>query len=379
MERRVKRNMINRYLKFGTEKEFDYSEPVSAIDIDWEDAKREFRDRLTHSVNRYRFSYDGLALCGTMNACCYMAVSERTMPTFSVDVGFDTGKLSKLLGCNNYTLPINNVELCIKEVHALNPFLRSSIEDMYSYNRQGFFGERGHKLMLCEGGSDYLLASDNNLMKLAISKGEYSIKKALDVRSTIVVNQSYVHFDTYEDCFNHTVSIFTDEEINEFGLEPPRIKLREDNLEHYLKAIYDWGLQTIYEQRTNVFADNFDFIIYSPFINDEQMVNFGLSLPLEYKYCLGRRKHILKEAVPLDPEIKKNITNMIFPRIWKTIEPEVKILLEKYFKKDSVIFDHLPYDVVMRHINDTNEWSFIKKWNLLNLSIWLESKHTKHS
>lgn len=356
--------MVNRYLKYGTSKEFDYGEPVPIIDMKWEDAKEQFKRNLSRSIDK--FPTDGVAFCGTMSACSLLQLKK--MSTWSVDIGIDTKAASKIYGCENHTTKIENLEESIIEINKINKFLRSSLEDIYAYTRQKFWSQHS-KTGLCEGGTDYLLASNSSLMNLAIRKKEYKVSKAIKLISPDRLNVFKgpdFHFDTYEDCFNHSVSIFTNDELMDLGLEPVSIKLRENSLEHYTKAMFDWGYQTVYEQRTSVFADHFGFQTFSPYINDPDMVNFCLSLPMEMKYCLGRGKHILKETLPVD---NLYITNRIFPKIYQTIESELEVLMNKYL---NIIYDYFSYEKIQKHLND-----FIKKWMLLNLAIWMENNNGK--
>jgi len=355
---------LNRYLKYGTTSEFTYGEPISIIDIEWEEAKEEFRKNLIKSISK--FKTDGVAFCGTMSACCMLQLTEKNMSTWSVDIGIDTKTSSDLFKSKNHTVKIKNLEKSIIEINKINPFLRSSIEDIYAYTRQKFWSKYS-KNGLCEGGTDYLLSTNNDLMYLAILRKEYSILKALKITSpNKIKNIKYISSNMYSECFNNAISIFNNDDLIDLGLEPISIELKEDRLDHYTKAMFDWGYKTVYEQRTKVFMKYFDFKTFSPYVNDIEMVNFCLSLPMEMKFCLGRGKHILKEAIPV---VKNHLTNRIFPNIYETIKPEFEVLIDKYLKnKKRKIFSYLPYNKVQKYLNG----GFLKKWILLNLAIWME-------
>jgi hypothetical protein len=209
---------------------------------------------------------------------------------------------------------------------------------------------------------------NHHLMNLAIHRKEYNLLNALKISSKIKIHHIHKKYDTYEDCFNDSISIFNDKELIDMGLDVCNIKIK-DTLEDFIRAWFDWGYETVYKHRTKLFGDYFNFSSFSPYINDKSMVNFCLSLPLEMKLCLGRNKHILKESIVLPLNIKHNMSNKIFPNIYYTVKNDMKKLIKKYLQdKNRIIFSYLPYDKIQKYIGG----DYIKEWNLLNLSIWLE-------
>lgn len=366
---------LGRYLKYGMAKEFTYGNVTPVIDIEWEEAKLKFVDNLRKSIHDYSYYDGGIAFCGTLSACLLAQMIDKRITTWSADIGIDTEKLSSMLNSENHVAPMQNLEEALIEVNKLCIFPRSSLEDVYAYSRQKHWS-KSSRVGLCEGGTDYLLlnSSYNALMNLAIKRGDYSIKKAMRIANPDKIRmRTNVDFRSYTNLFNNLITIFNDDELYEFGFEPQGVDLKHDTLEDFLRATYEWGFKTVYKYRTSVIAKHFNFKTFSPFINDNNMVNFCLSLPIEMKFCLGRGKHILKESIPLPEGIEKSTINRIYPAIYKTIKPEMDVLTDKYLKdKKRIIFSHLDYDTVQKHLNH-----YLKAWNLLSLSIWMEIKNGK--
>ena len=361
---------LNTFLKYGVDKKFFYGDPVVVKDIIWKDAKAKFIENLRMSINRV--PSNSFSFCGGMTACSFISLINKNVSTWSVDIGIDTEKMSKLLNSENHMVKVENLEEILIEINKLSDFPRASLEDVYAYSRQKNWSKVGNS-GVCEGGVKFLLlGSDiyNGLMNLAISRGDYKISKARKfILPEKIKKSNYENlFDSYTDCFNACITIFQDHEIVEFGLEPEKITLKNDTLEDFLIATFEWGYKTVYEYRTKVLASHFNMTHASPLINDPEMVDFCLSLPIEMKYCLGNESHILKESILFPENIKEHMAQRIYPYIYKTIKPGMQILINKYLRdKNRKLFNHLDYDIVQKHLGN-----YVKAWNLLSLAVWME-------
>jgi len=158
--------------------------------------------------------------------------------------------------------------------------------------------------------------------------------------------------------------LFNDDQIREFGYDPPNIKLKEETFDDFMAFVEDWT------KLTRKIFYHFRGKVESPFMMNNA-VNFFKRLPIELK----TDKQIIREVG------KRNVPEFINSRrkdtkVYKEFNPKYaayrKVELENLKKKylmnpEMKIFDHLPYEVVRKYLKD-----FRICWNFLNLSIWYE-------
>jgi len=161
--------------------------------------------------------------------------------------------------------------------------------------------------------------------------------------------------------------IFNDEQIREFGYEPPKIQLQEETFDDFMAFIEDWT------KLTRKIFYHFRGRAESPFMM-QNAVDLFKRLPIELK----TNKQIIREVG------KRNLPEFINTRrkdtrVYKEFNPtyaayrkvELENLKKKYLMNPEMkIFDHLPYEVVRKHLKD-----FRRCWNFLNLAIWYEVHH----
>lgn len=362
---------LARYLKFGFARTFEYGETVETIEIGWSEAKEKFLELYQASFKK--FPGNSLAFCGGLASCMNLSYMDKNIPTLSVELGVNTKELSEKFNAENFLFEIKNVERSLIEMVKIWDEPRCCIEDVLAFARQGGAKPLGFSEIYCEGGTDYLLMGGFdffNLMKFAMLKGDYKVDRALHYGGKKLEKirlESSILNKTYMEHFLTGNYIFDDKELYDFGLPAPKVSLKQDTIQDFTKALFEWGRRSVDEDRTKKLGDYFGIRSYSPFFNDKEMIKFCLSLPIEMKYCLGRGRHILKEAVKIP---KLNLVHRIYPNIYKVINEEFQILIEKYVKnKKSKMYDLIDFDVAQRHINNRK-----KCWALLNLEIWLEER-----
>jgi asparagine synthetase B (glutamine-hydrolysing) len=364
------KDKISRYLKYGDSFLFDYGSCVDIENFPWSDAKDTFQRKFKKSLEiSYR---DNLAFCGTLSACT-IAKMVNPKNTWSVYLGHDVRRLAEKLGSNHIyaKLDLLDLEKLLFQINEIFDEPRSTLEDIYIFTRQKEMKRQGIKEIYCEGGSDWLLLGYekmfSDVINLSMRRKEYSIVKA----SKYGKGKSFKTEKppkTYSDAFFKNNRILPEDKIIELGVEPSGFGLRKDNLQHLIRLAFDWSKQILYKRRAGKFADYFGIDIYSPYYDNEEFINFCLSLPVEMKFCLGRGKHILKESINLSQESKELIIPKLSSMIYKYIRPEAERLIDKYLRdKNSIIFNYLPFDKVQNLLDN-----YVYAWHLLNLQIWLE-------
>lgn len=360
---------LSKYLKYGHTWDFDYGQPIKQIDITWEDAKLKLYSLIRESI--LELNLQSVCFCGTLGGYALNKILNRRMISWSVDLGFDLEPICFDLNLENKYAKIDNVEESLIELNKLWDSPRCELEDIFAYSRQKEISKSMQNTKtLCEGGSDWVLMGENRrwfpVMLMAINRGEYSFDKAfsyggkglLKIKRYLLKGQQ-----TYFDCFTDYSNIFSDDELYMFGLNVPKPQLRDDTIEDISRLSYDWGYMR-WKTKTDVLASLFGFSAHPVFLLNEKLVNFCLSLPLEMKYCISNGRHILKEIIDIETELIRGI----YGGIQNQVESSMDSLINKYIiNKNRIIHDFLPYDKTIRMTNQ-----FLKIWQLLNLSIWME-------
>lgn len=368
---------LARYLKIGSTTDFTYKDPAFEFnyDITFEEAKQKFRELVYKRISQFPIQDSFLYFSGTIGSCIMLDLI-KDIPTLSMNLGNNSKEISDYYGVRNYMFQWDNIEEMVME-HQTQYVSKEkprcwSLDDIYGWIRIRNGVNVGFKSAICEGGGgEWCLFGDPNrahaVMDLAIRRGEYKVSRAMRYKRKVIL-RNHDEYSNYLKCYVDRTSIFKDHEIADLGLPIPEFKLREESLKHLTQAAHDWGYHYIIEENDHPAPDYFNgFDIHYLFYDNKEMVDFLISLPMEMKYNLGRSKHIWKETFPLPKDIPQLSIGVFAPIIAKieTWTREASIL---YLNKDNRIWNYLNYDKTKKYFGD-----FMKNWQLLNLSIWLNS------
>jgi hypothetical protein len=184
--------------------------------------------------------------------------------------------------------------------------------------------------------------------------------------------------------------IFDDKDVRKFGLEPFRLELREETIDHIDELLFH-----IKEESANLFYKMIEETIgcksYHP-LRQHDILDICRQVPYEIKNALGIQKLPFREICNewVNYEIasrpKENWVATIPDRkSWTIGDYEfnypIKLesfrqLIKEYLKdKNKKIYNYLDYDLVAPHYasQPPGITRFSRQiWNLLNLSIWME-------
>jgi len=158
--------------------------------------------------------------------------------------------------------------------------------------------------------------------------------------------------------------LFSDDQIREFGYDPPVIKLNEETFDDFMAFVEDWT------QITRKIFYKFRGKVESPYLMDNTR-KFFKQLPIHLKTNKTIIREVAKRVLPEFITSRRKDT-----KVYKKFNPtyaayrqvELDNLRKKYLMNPEMkIFDHLPYEVVRKYIKD-----FRRCWNFLNLAIWFE-------
>lgn len=234
----------------------------------------------------------------------------------------------------------------------------------------------GFHFDVCEGGPDWMFLSyifnSPKLYSLSLIRKDYNIDVSKNISEKknnepkfILVNKR----KSYLDLFIEENSMFSKTEIKEMGLiDNWKYELREDNIHHLIKFIDDWMVPN--RLSSSLFASKLGIKIESPYFKNKKMIEFCRRLPIEYRYCHGIKKFLLKESLVNDlPDFV--INNKDFNpnlNLFLNMKDQFNILKNKYLNnKNMSIYNYLNYNKISKFKN------YRKIWRLINLSIWLEN------
>jgi len=360
---------LEKYLTYGDTKPIKKSSTVEVCNYDWNTVKHLFVEKLKESLSTKHSSH--LAFSGTTAGLVLRHILGDEIKKLWSHGGINIDPLLK--GWESQYCSFDNLEEDLIKIAELSDTPRCSMEDVFSYNRIQAIGKESDTLY-CEGGTDFLFLGFNiidYMMKSLFRRKKYNMALAMKcLNRKAELNELSKHTsDININIFNDNFFYFTYEEIKEFGLQPPENIVDHSTQATFMTSFFDLGYHIVYEMRTKLLGDRFGVDIFSPFYNDPEFVNFCLSIPMEMKYCIGRKKHILKEAFDLSSQYKKLPHFDFERRLFTIIKDEIENLSKKYLtNKKSRIFKYLPYDIVQKYIVPDNKKTII----LLNLAIWME-------
>ncbi len=351
--------------------------------ISFDEAKIQFRNILKRNLSRFNDFECAYVSSGGINSASNLVFKNGPgINTFGF-TGRWSEDLSKYYNTTHYISNFGTIKNDLIEMNKLwkNSPRLGTMGDVFVYNRLKKIRDLGFTIDVCEGGPDWLLLSTifayTDIIGLAIKRSDYDIQKSADI-----INQSRFQKSTsfnlnksllvdkkssYIDTFIKNYGIFTDEEILSLGYTPPKYELRVDNLSHLTQLVNDWLSPNRLTSRS--FAESFGIRLDSPYFMSDDMVNFCLSVPVEYRYCHGSKKHLLRESLGSElptfvlyrDDFNPDINNFNF------IIDQLVELDDLYIKPPNLeIYNYFDYNKVGSFT------SFKKHWYLINLSIWLE-------
>lgn len=315
--------MINQYLKYGSVFDVDYKNPHGYMQIDEDEAVKEYLKRVELPNGCY------LASSGGVDSSIIWCLKEYDSFCVSSEGNSDI-KYAKLL---NPKVTDIEFEVDLEEELILTANLwdkpHCGKTDPYDH----FVYRQYDKIIT--GEELYHL----DLFRILKMKGKYI------------------------DRFTKTVEIFSDDEIRELGHQPFTLKLRKDNMFHLEAFLYD-----CWTKISRKIFFKFDHVV-SPFLTD-RFINFYKRLPIRLK-ANKRLQHIIGKRVL--PEIiyeRKKDYQIDGPnkKFLKKYHNQYEYLITKYLRdKNKNIFQIIRYDSAQKYLSN-----YKKMWNLLNLSVWLE-------
>jgi hypothetical protein len=267
--------------------------------------------------------------------------------------------------------------------------------------------ELGHYTFIDGNGPDHSMMEDagNLIIERATLIGQYeptvaqkylvnSFIKDISPSSKVMLKllmQEHT-IDKYIDAlpFNQFVIVFDDDEVSNFGLEPFKLELREESIDHIDELLFH-----VKEESANLFYDMVEQTLgcesYHP-LRRQDILDTCMETPYEIKNALGFQKLPFREICKrwVNYEIAARLKTNWVPNVpsrdnWLVGDHDFnypikldtfKQLIDEYLKKkDNKIYNYLDYDLVVPCYDSQPPGitKFSRQiWNLLNLSIWME-------
>ena len=215
--------------------------------------------------------------------------------------------------------------------------------------------------------------SSSSKVMLKMLKREHKIDKYIDA---LPLNQFRV--------------IFSDDEVSKLGLNPFRLDLREESIDHIDEMLFH-----IKEESANLFYNMIEKTLgcksYHP-LRRKDILKTCMETPYEIKNALGFQKLPFREICKkwINYEIAARPKTNWIPNIpsrnnWLVGDHDFnypikldsfKRLIKKYLEdRNRKIYDYLDYELIsMFYMSQPPGISTFNRqiWNLLNLSIWME-------
>jgi len=361
---------LSYYLAYGDTYPIKKSSVVDTFDHEWDLVKPLFVERLSESLKNINSKH--LSFCGTTSGLTLRHLLGEKISKLWMFDGINIDPLLEGYKYQYAKFDLSNIESDLIKIQEMCDTPRCSMEDLFAYHRQRYMAKE-LDTVYCEGGTDFLFLGFNvvdNIMQYLFRKKQYSMVKAMKyANGKSQLKGIGTHSpNVYLDIFNKDFFYFTHDEMRELWVEPPENIIDPSTQATFMTSFFDLGYHMVYEMRTKLFGDHFGLNIYSPFYNDPEFVAFCLSIPMEMKYCAGRKKHILKES--FDLTCYRKLPHFDLERkLFNYIRDEIGRLANKYLtNRNNKIFNYLPYDVVQNYLSPDNKKTIV----LLNLAIWLE-------
>jgi asparagine synthetase B (glutamine-hydrolysing) len=395
----MNKHKIANYLKFGFTEDLWYNEPYSIIDIPWEDAIEGYKHYYETALESVYTENALCALSGGLDSSLNIFHIKSQNPlvySYVIDGNTDhiyAQKLAEFWNLKNFTL-IHSSDLNLeKELINMNSMWTSPrcvTGDLHTYDAYLKAKLISDTLLAGVGSEPMSLGIGwmyGPIIALASVRREYDYHRAKIIidnskyidplyreqynAKTILASKTKNYSQVIKELFE--LGLFSDESISFMGLEPPVIELREDSLSHALQCTYDWYNPNMIGKRYPILEKELELKTVSPYFSKELRA-FCFSLPIEYRFCLGSERHVMRNYIADKlPEFVINRNKEPFqPKIdWffsnsKQIDYLVNMYLLNVNRK---IYNYINFDSIVTLLDRITDY---QRWSLLNLSIWLE-------
>lgn len=265
----------------------------------------------------------------------------------------------------------------------------------------------GYDTFIDGNGPDHSMMEDhgNKIIELAAYLGQYDYKKAQSylrksfLRNTSGTNELMLKMlkrehtiDRYIDSLplNQFRIIFDDDEVKALGLEPFKLELREESIDHIDELLFHMKEESA-NQFYQMIEDTLGCKGYHP-LRRKDILDVCRQTPYEIKNALGIQKLPYREIcyrwvgrkfaarpkrdwIPTIPP-RNNWTIGDWDFNYPIVLDSFKELIDIYLRdKSRKIYYHLDYNKLLKYYNSQPPGitRFSRQiWNLLNLSIWME-------
>ena len=404
-EKKLTTDEVANYLKFGWVNALEYSIPGPTIGVRWEVAVEQIKYYLKRSISFLDLSDAVISFSGGLDSTINIAYLRHHYPQiYSYILKGDPDQYYVKRVIEYWSLKYTNIipsdflvfEKDLIEYNKLWDKPRWVTDDLFTYQFY-LHGSRIASNVITGLGTEPMFLGFpwmySQFIMLAIRKRQYDVNLAYKILSKSIfsgassnsffsvekIARETISHDpnnlTYSDLFRKLFEYnkFSDEDISSFGLVPPKIQLRNETIQDAFQCMYDWYNYNLTGVRYPVFEKALGITITSPFY-DKNFSDYSYMLPIEYKFCMGSDKHILRNAVEHDlPSFihlreKKPFS---FPLEWFMTEDNKESLIDKYLKdKNNKMFNYLDYDYLQYKL-DNQTLNKHQLLMLLNLSIWM--------
>lgn len=396
--------MINKelvqYLNRGFIWKFNYKDPEPYIDLDFEECKKQFYILLDNVIKNLIDS--GKKILWTMSSgldtsaiLCHVWKYKVDPETICIDNGrtdvYFSKKLASDWGFNNHTIiriDSDKIEQYLLEINSIfsSPIAHSYL--FFSYYLFKHAEDNGYEVLVMGDGPDVSMLGTHDLHKEiiipAIKLKQYDaksadqiIKSSRFVENTVIPYSPFVYNSLkkyidktpeYNDEFFYPVWHYT-ELLKKYNVE--KFQLRKNSLDHRIAAEWEQFI-TRTRKPTEELLRNFSFHQISPYL-DLKLCNFILSLLPHYRYTLNSTKHLMRELYgDCFPSyiINKERTGFNPNDSWaEEYKSVIDYLLDNYvWNKNKKFHNYLDIE----YLKSTGKFTFVKKWALINLSMWIE-------
>lgn len=392
----IRRKEVANYLKYAISKELSYNDPVEVdSSLPFDDCVQRYREIYEKAL--FSIDTDGkiCALTGgldsTLNA--FYLRDKVDYFCYPIEGNNDSNYAERLAdewGLNLFSLDKIDINEFENILFSMNKFWekpRCITDDFHIYD---MFVKINNRPFISGWGSNISCLGFTHIygpiIELAMMRKEYDAllaKSVFDERCSVsdrnfdvnraITNRYYSYSDLLSTKGLLPIVVFSDEQIEGFGLEPPTVKLKEETLPHVLQATFDWFIYST-ANGFDLLLEKFGLNSFTPY--EDELRDFCLTVPYEYRFCLGvdryiQRKFMLDVGYPYDLLQRKKEAPQSNSIWWDAYYKYVIPLMDKHLDKKNFIFELIDYDYFQKEFEN---FTYYQKWVLLNLSIWFNGR-----